>query len=378
MENHVDISKVVRQHLEMEQGLAGFALRGEPAESEAENQEDRMVVAQKAAELEKIAEEVRQCCKCGLNSSRTNAVPGEGNPDARIMFVGEAPGADEDAQGRPFVGRAGQLLDKIVAACGLERSDVFIGNILKCRPPENRDPRADEIISCLPYLQRQIEIIEPEVIVALGGDGFMLQTLHRFMNADKRIYGMNRGSVGFLMNDYREDGLRERIATETRTARVVARDISPSFRVVRLAVDQGEQAGLHAGMPVVANEGLVGQIRRVSGGSADVLLTIDPESRVDVVVGKGRARGRLEGLDGVGEVAGGAGAAVEHLDEAVARGRVLAHEDSRNHGQTLVPGSVHELEVPALEEGSALGGGAVVALGVEDAAQEASHGCGGA
>ena len=168
MENHVDISKVVRQHLEMDQFLTGFTLRGEPAASEAENQEDKMVVAQKAAELEKIAEEVRQCRKCGLGSSRTNAVPGEGNPDARIMFVGEAPGADEDAQGHPFVGRAGKLLDKIIAACGLKRSDVFIGNILKCRPPGNRDPRAEEIISCLPYLQKQIEIIEPEVIVALG------------------------------------------------------------------------------------------------------------------------------------------------------------------------------------------------------------------
>jgi rod shape-determining protein MreC len=91
-------------------------------------------------------------------------------------------------------------------------------------------------------------------------------------------------------------GLQERIATETRTARVIARDISPSFRVVRLSVDQGEQAGVRAGMPVVANEGLVGQIRRVSGRFADVLMTIDPESRVDVVVGEGRARGRLEGL----------------------------------------------------------------------------------
>ncbi len=91
-------------------------------------------------------------------------------------------------------------------------------------------------------------------------------------------------------------GLRERLATGTVTARVIAKDISPSFRVVRLAVDQGEHAGLHAGMPVVANEGLVGQIRRVSGRFADVLLTIDPESRVDVVVGEGRARGRIEGL----------------------------------------------------------------------------------
>ncbi len=91
-------------------------------------------------------------------------------------------------------------------------------------------------------------------------------------------------------------GLRERLATETMTAHVIAKDISPSFRVVRLAIDQGEQAGVHAGMPVVANQGLVGQIRRVSGRFADVLLTIDPESRVDVVVGESRARGRIEGL----------------------------------------------------------------------------------
>ena len=166
MEHNVDISKVIRQHLEMEQFLTGFALKGQ--ESERQEQEDNMAVAEKAAELEKIAEEVRQCCKCGLVAARTNAVPGEGNPDARIMFVGEAPGADEDAHGRPFVGRAGQLLDKIITACGLKRSDVFIANILKCRPPGNRDPRADEIISCLPYLQRQIEIIKPEIIVALG------------------------------------------------------------------------------------------------------------------------------------------------------------------------------------------------------------------
>ena len=168
MDKEVDIHKVVRQHLEMEQFFSGFALKGTSEGLELKEQEDKMAVAQKASELGKIAEEVRQCRKCDLGSTRTNAVPGEGNPDARIMFIGEAPGADEDAQGRPFVGRAGQLLDKIITACGLKRSDVFIGNILKCRPPENRDPRAEEIISCLPYLQKQIEIIEPEIIVALG------------------------------------------------------------------------------------------------------------------------------------------------------------------------------------------------------------------
>ena len=180
----MDIKKVVSQHLEMEQYFCGFTVKGNLAQAitgrtapgavqgnigESSNREvDTMVVAEKQKELDKVADEVRPCRKCELGSQRTNTVPGEGNSNARIMFIGEAPGADEDAQGRPFVGRAGQLLDKIIIACGLKRSDVFIGNILKCRPPENRDPRAEEIISCLPYLQRQIEIIEPEIIVALG------------------------------------------------------------------------------------------------------------------------------------------------------------------------------------------------------------------
>jgi len=164
----------------------GFAIRGKGTSMEEESQ-DRAAVAEKASQLEEIAKEVRKCCKCGLGSTRTNAVPGEGNPDARIMFIGEAPGADEDAQGRPFVGRAGQLLDKVIQACGLRRSDVFIGNILKCRPPQNRDPRPDEIISCLPYLQRQIEIIEPEVIVALGA-----HAARTLLNTNKPI-GQLRG-----------------------------------------------------------------------------------------------------------------------------------------------------------------------------------------
>ena len=169
MGKDVNIDKVVRQHIEIEQFFSGFTLKGKITTDEPQQKKDNdMTVAEKAAELEKIAEEIRECCKCGLGSTRTNAVPGEGNPDARIMFIGEGPGADEDAQGRPFVGRAGQLLDKIIIACGLKRSDVYIGNILKCRPPDNRDPRADEIISCLPFLQRQIEIINPEIIVALG------------------------------------------------------------------------------------------------------------------------------------------------------------------------------------------------------------------
>ncbi|MFA5251464.1 MAG: uracil-DNA glycosylase, partial [Phycisphaerae bacterium] len=168
MEKEIDINKTVRQHLEMEDFFSGgFTLRAKTSEPKPQ-QQDSAASANAAAELEKIADEVRQCRKCDLGSLRTNAVPGEGNPKARILFVGEGPGADEDAQGRPFVGRAGQLLNKIITACGLKRSDVFIANIVKCRPPENREPLADEIINCFPYLQRQIETINPEVIVALG------------------------------------------------------------------------------------------------------------------------------------------------------------------------------------------------------------------
>ncbi|MGD2095660.1 MAG: uracil-DNA glycosylase [Phycisphaerales bacterium] len=168
METETDLKKVVRQHLEMERFFTGFSIKSPKTRSEQQKPEDNMTVKEKTAELGKIAGEVNQCRKCGLGSLRTNAVPGEGDPNARIMFVGEGPGADEDAQGRPFVGRAGQLLEKIITAMGLKRSEVFIGNVIKCRPPENRDPRADEIINCLPYLQRQIEIINPEIIVALG------------------------------------------------------------------------------------------------------------------------------------------------------------------------------------------------------------------
>lgn len=168
MTDDVNIENVVRQHLEAESFFAGFAVKGRADAGELQQQEQDMEVAKRAEQLQKLAEQVGKCRDCELGSSRTNAVPGEGNADARIMFVGEAPGADEDAVGRPFVGRAGKLLDKIIKACGLERADVYIGNILKCRPPGNRDPKADEITACLPYLKRQIELIKPEIIVALG------------------------------------------------------------------------------------------------------------------------------------------------------------------------------------------------------------------
>jgi DNA polymerase len=160
----MDMEKAARQHLEMEGFFSGGFINKDPNHIHL----DRRQSPNKSAELEEIAVNVHNCRKCELGLLRTNAVPGEGIPDARIVFIGEAPGADEDAQGRPFVGRAGQLLDKIINAMGLKRQDVFIGNILKCRPPDNRDPKPDEIISCLPYLHDQLEIINPEIIIALG------------------------------------------------------------------------------------------------------------------------------------------------------------------------------------------------------------------
>lgn len=125
--------------------------------------------AARAAQLRRIAEEIHECTKCRLCEGRTNTVPGEGNPSARLLFIGEGPGANEDAQGRPFVGRAGELLTQIIEkGMRIARAEVFIANIVKCRPPENRAPRPDEVAACLPFLRRQIETIDPEVIVTLG------------------------------------------------------------------------------------------------------------------------------------------------------------------------------------------------------------------
>jgi uracil-DNA glycosylase family 4 len=108
------------------------------------------------------------CTKCELSRTRSSVVFGEGAPDARLMFIGEAPGADEDAQGRPFVGRAGKLLDRMITAMGLKRWEVYIANILKCRPPGNRDPLPAEAAACRPYLEAQINLIAPEIICCLG------------------------------------------------------------------------------------------------------------------------------------------------------------------------------------------------------------------
>ena len=123
---------------------------------------------EKEALLDEIAAEIRVCTRCELHRTRTNSVPGEGPADARIMLIGEAPGWNEDQQGRPFIGAAGKFLEELLAAAGLKRSDVFITNVVKSRPPGNRDPLPDEIAACAPFLQRQIDTIDPDVIVTLG------------------------------------------------------------------------------------------------------------------------------------------------------------------------------------------------------------------
>lgn len=163
----------VRMGKEVAELLAG--LRGGPPPVSAAAQASDGKQAPSAGNggeesLAGIAAEVRACAKCPLHELRNNAVPGEGNPSADLVFVGEAPGADEDRQGRPFVGRAGQLLtDIIVKGMKMTREQVFICNVLKCRPPDNRTPGPDEVFHCEPYLIRQLQLIRPKVICALGG-----------------------------------------------------------------------------------------------------------------------------------------------------------------------------------------------------------------
>ena len=141
----------------------------------------------KASQLASLAWQVDSCEKCSLHKSRTQAVFGTGSVDASLMFVGEAPGAEEDTQGKPFVGRSGKLLTKMIEAIGFAREDVYIANVLKSRPPENRDPKPDEVTACEPYLLKQIEIIKPSFICALGA-----HAAHTLLKTDEPI-GRLRG-----------------------------------------------------------------------------------------------------------------------------------------------------------------------------------------
>ena len=147
-----------------------------------------------AAGLLLVREELGDCKRCKLCTTRTNIVFGVGNPDANLVFVGEAPGADEDAQGEPFVGKAGQLLTKMIEAMGYARGDVYICNVLKCRPPGNRNPKPDEVPSCEPFLKKQLGAIRPRMIVALGK--FAVQCLLRDDSPISRLRGNLRTYEG--------------------------------------------------------------------------------------------------------------------------------------------------------------------------------------
>lgn len=147
------------------------------------------------SELDRLAAEVTACTKCPLHRGRTHAVPGEGPADADIMFIGEAPGFHEDQQGRPFVGAAGQFLEELLNNIGLTREQVYITNVIKCRPPGNRDPLPREVSACEPYLDRQIELIQPTIVVTLG----RFSMARAFPNARiSRIHGDPRKIGGII------------------------------------------------------------------------------------------------------------------------------------------------------------------------------------
>ena len=171
-----DIVASIKNYLRQEQLLFGNTMFPEPMKK-TKKQETPAVAAElvlskeqwnSSASLAELNEQICTCTKCVLGSTRTKFVFGVGDPNADLLVIGEAPGADEDAQGEPFVGRAGQLLNKILESVEFKREEVYIANILKCRPPGNRDPAPEEKALCTPYLDRQIELLDPEVVIALG------------------------------------------------------------------------------------------------------------------------------------------------------------------------------------------------------------------
>ena len=156
------LARALKQHVE---GLRAFGVTVLPS---ARNASARPMEISKVQRLARLAEEVERCRRCPLYRSRTHAVVSDGTPQAQLVFIGEAPGRDEDLQGKPFVGAAGQLLTKMIDAMGLKRQDVYICNVLKDRPPGNRAPLPEEVAACLPFLREQLAIVQPKVICVLG------------------------------------------------------------------------------------------------------------------------------------------------------------------------------------------------------------------
>ena len=187
-EEYLQLVTQVREHVaeQLEFGISEIDVKeSEPASKLAD------------ADLSTLDADAQGCTKCALHESRTNVVFGVGNPNAELMFVGEAPGADEDLQGEPFVGRAGKLLTKIIEdGMKLKREEVYIANVLKCRPPGNRNPAPDEVETCSPYLIRQIELIQPKVMVALGS--FAAKTL---LNTNTNISALRGQLHPYTLSD---------------------------------------------------------------------------------------------------------------------------------------------------------------------------------
>lgn len=185
--------------------------------------------AERAASLAKLAAEAHDCTVCRLAETRTNVVFGSGNADADVMFVGEGPGQQEDEQGLPFVGRSGQLLEQLLGEIGLERGDVYIGNVVKCRPPKNRDPRPDEIDACKRYLRTQLALIQPKVVVTLGN--FASKLLLRTDTGITRLRGTAYEWWGrFLVPTFHP-------AAALRGSAAVLEDMRQDFQTVRAIVD---------------------------------------------------------------------------------------------------------------------------------------------
>src|SRR5947207_11530757 len=183
--------------------------------------------------LKEIAAEVSICSRCDLCKGRTKAVPGEGSPHAKILFIGEGPGFHEDRQGRPFVGPSGQFLEELLKSIGLKRSDVFITNVVKCRPPENRDPLPVEINACDDYLERQIAALKPLVIVTLGR-----VSMAKFFSGEKisAIHGRPRKKDGYICIPM----FHPAAALRTESYKIALRE---DFKKIPVALAEAERAG---------------------------------------------------------------------------------------------------------------------------------------
>ncbi len=184
-----DILNSAESYLMQQEQLFGGIIYQASAQK-IEKTSERFAEFQSVNSLDEFNAQISSCKKCVLGNTRKNFVFGVGNPNAKVMFVGEAPGADEDAQGEPFVGRAGQLLNKILEAVQLKREDVYICNILKCRPPDNRDPMSNEMELCTPYLSKQIDLIKPKFIICLGriAAQWLLQTNDSLTSMRQKVH----------------------------------------------------------------------------------------------------------------------------------------------------------------------------------------------